>query len=114
MTTVACLIEGAALLRPVSPFFARVRWLLFVDSDSGRELWLDNRHRGAAATAGAAIRFGAERLVCTWIQPDSLYLLLAGGIDVRLAPATMPARAALACADRLPLAWERTSDSRLG
>lgn len=114
MPTVACLIEGPGLRRPLSPFFGRSRWLVCIDTESGREVWLDNRHRGAVATAGAAIRFGAERLVCTWINADSLRLLQIAGIDVRLAPPTMPASAALACADRLPQACEPGCDSRLG
>ncbi len=106
MTTLACLIEGAGLRRPLSPTFGRARWLVCVDEDSGRELWADNRHRGAVATAGAIIRFHADRLVCTWIEAGPLRLLRASGVDVRLAPPTLPALAALACFDRLPLACE--------
>ncbi len=106
MTTVACLIEGAGLRRALSPSIGHTRWLVCVDLTSGRELWIDNRHRGAVATAGAVIRFGADRLVCTWIEAGPLRLLRAAGVDVRLAPSTIPALAALTCADRLPLACE--------
>lgn len=106
MTTLACLIEGTGLRRSLSMSFGHARWLVCVDVDSGRELWADNRHRGTIATAGAIIRFQAARLVCTWIEAAPLRLLRASGIDVRLAPTTLPAIAALACFDRLPPACD--------
>jgi predicted Fe-Mo cluster-binding NifX family protein len=114
MTTLAFLIEGAGLSRALSPVFAHARWLVRLDTESGREVWMDNRHRDAAATAGAVIRLDAERLVCTWIEPGPLRLLRARGIDVRLAPPTLSALAALDSAEQLPAAWEWMADSRLG
>lgn len=114
MATVAVLLEGAGFGRPLSPLFGRARWLVCIDQDSGREVWMDNRHRGAVATAGVLLRCGVERLACTWVQADSLRLLRTAGVDVRLAPVTMPASAALACIDSLPVACEHDCDSLMG
>lgn len=114
MATVAVLLEGAGVRRQLSPLFAHARWLVCIDRDSGRELWMDNRHRGAVATAGAMIRLGVDRLVCIWVHAESLRLLRTAGVDVRLAPVTMPAAAALACADSLPVACEGGCDSLMG
>ena len=87
---------------PLSPFFARCRWVAFLDLESGGVRRVQNRLRSAEFLVERILAEMPGRLICGFIDARSARRLRDSGIDLRLGPCSVPARRLVHEAWRLP------------
>ena len=89
---------------PLSPFFAKARWLLVFDTTTGVATWIPNREASGPRLADRILEVGADPVVCGWIDRLSLARLRDAGVVVRLGQCTLPALSLAGSLAELPIA----------
>ena len=87
---------------PLSPFFGKARWLLVVDSATGRKFYIRNRGWTSEWMCATTMALAIDGLVCAYIDGGALRRLTGRGIDVRLASCARPVTELTEAFERLP------------
>jgi predicted Fe-Mo cluster-binding NifX family protein len=87
---------------PLSPFFARTAWLLFVEEDSGCLTWVKNTQLKAAFLIKQIYTAQPDYAICGHVDTGSARELLSYGVDLRFGPCSVPARSLIANVQSLP------------
>ena len=99
---VALTVVGRNLQSPLSPLFAKARWIARIEPDSDSLIYLANEERTKEGICDLLLERQIARLICGFIDPPSHRRLVAAGIDVRLGPCSVPALALIRRFDKLP------------
>lgn len=103
MSKLAVLLDRMDESAPVSPFFAKARWLLVFEEETGVWVWLRNRDGDGEWLRQQVIRSGADVLVCGWIDAESSAALTAAGVLVRQVPRNQEALSLLGAGPEVDL-----------
>ena len=87
----ALTVHGFSPDSPLSPFFGKARYVLVVDSDDNPLSFTRNRTWTSNWVCSAIAEADVERLICGFIDDESLHQLQESSNDVRVGPCSRPA-----------------------
>ncbi len=88
---------------PLSPFFARARWVGVFDVSSNQQHFLRNVERTADHVVDLICRSQPQTVIIGFVDDASAARLAAAGIELRWGPCSVPASALICQAPRLPV-----------
>lgn len=91
MSRTALTVHGFRPDSPLSPFFGKARYVLIVDSGETPISFTQNRAWTQDWVCRTIAKADVERVICGFIDSDSLQLLQEASIDVRVGPCSIPA-----------------------
>ena len=89
---------------PVSPFFAKAAGILLVGASADDRVYVANEGGTSDWMCEELLRRKVRRVVCGFIDADAANRLVAAGLDVRLAPCSVPAESLIGRFRSLPRA----------
>ncbi len=98
MGKIAFLVDRMDEAAALSPFYAKAKWLLVLDVDSGVVTWMPNRRAEPNGLTAQLLASGAGALICGWVDDASRRALEGAGMVIHIRPCTC---AALSLAETL-------------
>ena len=101
---VAYTVTSQELDAALSPFFRYAPWVLVIDGEGERPLFVPNRSRTAEGMVKLISGLSPDLLICGHVTLWDATKMGDAGIEVRIGPCSVPARKLLRMSHQLPIA----------